>query len=188
MDAQTLLVTSNMALVIYIAKKYMNKGISFEDLVSAGNEGLVKAINMFDYINYSIEGFSEYIFTTIENYIKNEFREYNKHSKVLSFNDPIAYNKYGDDYKLSEIVGTDDEILFNDIINKMQISSVREALKTLSPMELKIIILRYGLDFQNRKTFTEIAHILGKSKSVISIQEKKALIKLRSFNSVVNLK
>lgn len=187
-DALTLLASSNMGLVKFIACKYLNRGLSFDDLVSAGNEALVRAINRFDYINRTIEGFSSYISVSIENGIKRECENYSKHSHVLSFDAPIGYGKHGDELKVEEIIGTDDEKLLNDVINGMKIEIVREALHCLTSKERQIILLRYGLDEQHRKTQGEIAKIFRTSKQNISLQEQKALMKMRHPRNTRKLK
>ncbi len=108
----------------------MLKNLTFEELQSAGNEGLLNAINKFDYNERAIEGFSSYISLAIENQMRMELRKYNKHSHVLSFEQPIGQTKYGDEMK-------------TDI--------VREALQCLTSREQQIILLRYGLDEVHKK-------------------------------------
>lgn len=115
-DALTLLTVCNQGLVVFIAKKFIDKGITFEELLSAGNEGLIRAINKFDYKERAIGGFSAYISMAIENQIKMELRKYNKHSSVLSLDHPIGFDKDGDELKLEDILGTDGDEMLNEII------------------------------------------------------------------------
>lgn len=187
-DAITLLIVSNGRLVNFFAKKYLGRGLTFEELQSAGNMGLFNAINKFDYNGRAIECFSSYISIAIENQMKMELRKYNKHSHVLSFDQPIAQNKDGDEMTIEDLVGTDSEQLIEDVISEIKIDIVREALQCLTSREKQIVLLRYGLDEVHKKTQDEIAKILGCSKDAIAKQEKKALIKMRHPRNTRKLK
>lgn len=187
-EALEVLMVCNGGLVGFFAKKYLGKGLTFEELQSAGNEGLINAINKFDYNERAIEGFSSYISIAIENQMKMELRKYKKHSHVLSFDQPIGQNKDGDELKIEDLVGTDAEQLIEDVISEMKIDIVREALQCLTSRERQIILLRYGLDDTHKKTQDEIAEIFGCSKSLIAKQEKKALIKMRHPRNTKKLK
>ncbi len=187
-DALTLLVTCNGGLVGFFAKKYLGKGLTFDELVSAGNEGLIKAINKFDYEEREIQGFRAYISVAIDNAMKYELRKYNKHSHVLSFEQPLGQNKDGDELTIEDIVGTDAEELIEDVISEMKIDIVREALKSLTSREQQIIFLRYGLDDVHRKTQAEVAEIFDCSTHTIAKQEQKALVKMRHPRNTRKLK
>lgn len=187
-DALELLVICNGGLVGFFAKKYLGKGLTFEELKSAGTEGLINAINKFDYNERAIEGFSSYVSIAIENQIRMELRKYNKHSHVLSFDQPIGQNKDGDEMTIEDLVGTDAEQLIEDVISEMKIDIVREALQCLTSRERQIILLRYGLDEAHKKTQDEIAEIFGCSKTTIANQEQKALIKMRHPRNTRKLK
>ena len=187
-DALTLLASSNMALVKYIAYKYLNRGLSFDELTSAGYEALVRAINVFNYIDYPIETFSTYLSRSIENGIRREFGNYNKHSHVLSFNAPLGYDKHGDEMTVEQIIGTEPEKLLNDVIDEMKIDVVKESLKCLTSRERQVILLRYGLDEQHRKNLVEIGKLLGISGEATRQIEKKALIKMRHPRNTRKLK
>ena len=187
-EALEILVICNAGLVTFFVKKYLGKGLTFEELQSAGNEGLIRAINKFDYREGPIETFSSYIATAIDNQIKNELRKYKKHSHVLSFDQPIGQNKDGDDMKIEDIVGTDSEQLIDNVISEMKIDIVRDALKCLTSREKQIILLRYGLDEAHKKTQDEVAEIFGCSQSYIARQEQKALIKMRHPRNTKKLK
>lgn len=178
--AASYLFESNIGLIKSIAKKYYNSSLTIEELESIGTEGLVKAINKFNYIDKPIEGFTSYIATSIENQILNEIKKNNRNIKTLSFETVIGYNKNGIELKLEDIIGTDSEKLLNDFINKMKLKALKEALHTLTLQELQIIMLKYGFEGE-RKTIIEISKILGKSRHTVSIQEKKALIKIRNL-------
>ena len=187
-EALEVLTICNGGLVGYFAKKYLGKGLTFEELQSAGNEGLINAINKFDYNERAIEGFSSYISIAIENQMKMELRRYNKHSHVLSFDQPIGQNKDGDEMRIEDLVGTDAEQLIEDVISEMKIDIVREALQCLTSREQQIILLRYGLDEVHKKTQDEVAEIFGCSKATIAKQEQKALVKMRHPRNTRKLK
>lgn len=187
-EALEILTICNGGLVGFFAKKYLGKGLTFEELQSAGTEGLINAINKFNYSEKSIEGFSSYISIAIENSIKNELRKYNKHSHVLSFEQPIGQNKDGDEMKIEDLIGTDAEQLIDEIISNMKIDIVREALQCLTSRERQIIFLRYGLDEVHRKTQEEVAEIFKCSIPTIAKQEQKALIKMRHPRNTRKLK
>lgn len=186
-DALEVLITHNSGLVVFWVKKYLGKGLTFEELQSAGNEGLLNAINKFDYIERSMEGFSSYISISIHNEIKMELRKYNKHSYVLSLNQPIGQNKDKDEIRIEDLVGSDEQLLKN-IIVEMKIDIIREALQYLTPREQQIILMRYGFDDEHKKTQDEIAKIFGCDRSTISKQEKKALVKMRHPSNMRKIK
>lgn len=187
-EALEILIICNSGLVRFFSKKYLGKGLTFEELQSAGNEGLINAINKFDYNERAIEGFSSYISIAIENQIRMELRKYHKHSHVLSFDQPIGQNKDGDEMKVEDLIGTDAEQLIEDVISEIKIDIVREALQCLTSREKQIILLRYGLDEVHKKTQDEIAEIFGCSKATIVRQEQKALIKMRHPRNTKRLK
>lgn len=187
-EALEVLMVCNGGLVVFFVKKYLGKGLTFDELKSAGDEGLLRAINKFDYKEREIEKFSSYISVAIENQIRIELKKYNKHSHVLSFDQPIGQNKDGDEMTIEELIGTDANQLIEDVISEMKIDIVREALQCLTSRERQIILLRYGLDDTHKKTQDEIAEIFGCSKSLIAKQEKKALIKMRHPRNTKKLK
>ena len=187
-DALTLLTVCNSSLVGFFVKKYIGKGLTFEELVSAGNEGLIRAINKFDYRERAIEAFSTYISLAIENQMKRELKKYNKHSRVESLEQPIGYNKDGDEMKIEDMIGTDGEELIQNVISEMKIDIVREALQSLTSREQQIILMRYGLDEAHKKTQEEVAEIFGCSKKTIIRQEQRALAKMRHPRNTRKLK
>lgn len=187
-DAIEVLMVCNGGLVGFFSKKYLGKGLTFDELKSAGNEGLLRAINKFDYKERKIEKFSSYISVAIENQIRIELKKYNKHSHVLSFDQPIGQNKDGDEMTIEDLIRTDADQLIEDVISEMKIDIVREALQCLTSREQQIILLRYGLDDTHKKTQAEIAEMLDCSKSVIAEQEQKALIKMRHPRNTKKLK
>lgn len=187
-DAIEVLVICNEELVVLFAKKYLGKGLTFDELKSAGYEGLMNAINKFNYNEIAIEVFTPYISTAIKNAMKNEFRKYYKHSHVLSLEQPIGHHKDGDEIRVEDLIGTDSEQLIEDIISEMKIDIVRESLKCLTSREQQIILLRYGLDDAHKKTQEEVAEIFECSPWTILRQEQKALIKMRHPRNTKKLK
>ena len=187
-EALKALVIYNGGLIGFFAGKYLNKGLTFDELQSAGNAGLINAINKFDYNEKAIEAFSSYISIAIENQIRYELRKYNKHTQVLSLEQPIGQNKDGDEMKIEDIVSTDAEQLIKDVISEMKIDIVRESLQCLTSREQQIILLRYGLDDVHKKTQEEVAEIFGCSRYKIAKQEQKALVKMRHPRNTKKLK
>lgn len=182
------LVECNEGLVRFLANKYKDKGLTYDELLSAGREGLLRAINKFDYFEKPIEGFSTYISVSIENQIRMELRKYNKHSHVLSFDEPIGQNKDGEEIKVEDLIGTDADELINNVISEIKSDIVREALQCLTSREQQIILLRYGLGDTYRKTQEEIAKMFGCSRAFISHKEQKALRKMRHPRNTGKLK
>lgn len=186
--ALEILIICNSGLVRLFAKKYQGSGLTYEELQSAGNMGLLNAINKFNYQENPIEVFSAYIAIWIEGQMKKDLKKYHKHSHVLSFDQPIGQNKDGDEMKIEDLVGTDAEQLIEDVISEMKIDIVREALQCLTSREQQIILLRYGLDEVHKKTQDEVAEIFGCSKATIAKQEQKALVKMRHPRNTRKLK
>jgi RNA polymerase sigma factor (sigma-70 family) len=124
-EALELLTECNIGLVVFFAKKYLGNGLTFEELQSAGSEGLIKAINKFNYNENSMKGFSSYISIAIENQIRYEFRKYNKHSHVLSFEQPLCQNIDGEEIKIEDLAGTDEDQLIEVVIDKIEIDNIR---------------------------------------------------------------
>lgn len=175
-------------LIKYIAQKYLDKGLTYEELVSAGIEGFFNGINKFNYIDNNINSFSSYVGTAIENSIRYELKKYRKHSHVLSFEQPIGQNDEGDELTLEDIIESDDEELIEDIISNMKNEIVRDALNCLTSREKQIILLRYGLDDEHSKTQEEVAQIFNCSQTMIVKQEQKALIKMRHPKNTKKIK
>lgn len=186
-EALILLINCNLGLVYYFVYRYLNQELSFDDLCSAGKEGLFKAINKFDYINHPVEKFSSYIAIAIDNQIKMELRSYNKHNHVLSFDQIIGKND-DDELKLEEIIGTDSKSLIVDVVNELRIDTIKEILQCLSPKERQIILLRYGFGKDKKRTLEEVATILGCSRQLVSKHEQKALTKMRRPGNIKKLK
>lgn len=178
-DSLNLLVLCNQGLVRFHATRYITSGVPMEDLISAGNEGLVRAINKFNYKENDIEKFSTYISTVIKNEIIKEIKYNIKHKQVLSFEDSIQTKKEGYDKKIKDIIGTDENELVNKVIEKEKLQIIKEVLSCLTRKERKIIILRFGLDQKDKKTQKEVAEIINCETSYVSFKENIALVKMR---------
>jgi len=187
-EALEALIICNGGLVNLLANKHRGKGLSFEELQSAGNLGLINAINKFNYKEREIEGFSTYISVAIENQMKKELAKFNKHTHVLSFNDPIGNNKDGEELKIEDLIGTDAEELVEEVMSEIKVDVVQKALQSLNSRERQIILLRYGLDEANKKTLDEVGEILGLTKQRVAQIEQKALIKMRHPRNTRKLK
>lgn len=188
-NALDTLLNEYKGLIVYILKKYLNRGLSYDELLSAGNFGLIKAINNIDY-NVENNNCAGYFYTYIEGYIKNEINQYKKHhDNAISFEQPIiTSSKDGDELKLEDILGTDSEETINEVIEEMKINVVKDALKCLTTREKQIILMRYGLDDAHKKTVEEVAKYFDCTTRTIYNQEQKALKKMRHPKNTKRLK
>ena len=176
-NARDPLITHNLRLVVYIAKKFESPAVNVEDLISIGTIGLIKAVNTFS-VERNIK-LATYASRCIENEILMFFRSAKKTAQDVSLNDPIDTDKDGNTLTLLDTIATDDHIL-EDIDLRMKVRQLYDAVKTrLSPREREIILLRYGLTGQRPLVQREIAKKLNISRSYVSRLEKKALQKLR---------
>ena len=173
------LVERNLRLVVYIAKKFENTGICVEDLISIGTIGLIKGINTFN-PEKKIK-LATYASRCIENEILMYLRRNNKIKLEVSIDEPLNVDWDGNELLLSDILGTDEDIIYRDMENEVEIRLLREALDRLSKRERQIICLRYGIGTKDgiEMTQKEVADLLGISQSYISRLEKKIMIRLK---------
>ena len=173
------LVERNLRLVVYIAKKFENTGIGIEDLISIGTIGLMKAINTFN-SDKKIK-LATYASRCIENEILMYLRRNNKTRMEVSIDEPLNVDWDGNELLLSDILGTDEDIIYRDLEDETEKSLLKHAISRLSPRERKIVELRYGLkDVDgNEMTQKEVADLLGISQSYISRLEKKIMKRLK---------
>ncbi len=186
-EAYDTLTIANMGLVGHFAKKYVGRGLSYEELKSAGCEGLINAINKFNYLENDINAFSTYLSVSIYHSMEVEIQKYQKHSHVLSIYQTIAHRKDGDEITIDDTLSTD-EVLDEELLDIVKNETIREVIETLTPKEQQVILLRYGFDAPTTKTQKEIANILGCTQQEINRQEHKALKKMRSKQNVSKLK
>lgn len=184
--ARATLIEHNLRLVVYIAKKFDNTGIGVEDLISIGTIGLIKAINTFNR-DKNIK-LATYASRCIENEILMYLRRNSKIRMEVSFDEPLNMDWDGNELLLSDILGTDEDIIYKDIETEVEVNLLRKALDELNPREKQIIKMRYGIDCNdgNELTQKEVADVLGISQSYISRLEKKIIQRLRkSIQKVV---
>ncbi len=177
--AKSMLIEHNLRLVVYIAKKFDNTGVGVEDLISIGTIGLIKAINSFD-SGKNIK-LATYASRCIENEILMYLRRNNKTRMEVSIDEPLNVDWDGNELLLSDILGTDEDIIYRDLENEAEKNMLMKAVNRLSERERTIIDLRYGLNSPdgNEMTQKEVADLLGISQSYISRLEKKIIKRLR---------
>ncbi|SJZ35723.1 RNA polymerase sporulation sigma factor SigE [Selenihalanaerobacter shriftii] len=175
---RSVLIERNLRLVVYIARKFENTRIDLEDLVSIGTIGLIKAVNTFD-VSKKIK-LATYASRCIENEILMYLRRNNKKRSEISFDEPLNVDWDGNELKLSDILGTDIDLIYKDIEEDIDRELLLQAMKVLTERERKIMILRFGLSKgKEEMTQKEVANILGISQSYISRLEKRIINKLQ---------
>lgn len=177
--ARDTLIEHNLRLVVYVAKRYDNStNCPLEDLISIGTIGLVKAINTFK-ADKNIK-LATYASRCIENEILMYLRKNNKIRYEISLDEPLNIDYDGNELLLGDIVGTDDDLVEQEMMKSDQRKLFYEALKDLNEREKEILILRYGLSNHDELTQKDVAKLLGISQSYISRLEKKIIKKLRN--------
>lgn len=178
-DAKKMLIEHNLRLVVYLAKKFENTGICVEDLISIGTIGLIKGINTFN-PEKKIK-LATYASRCIENEILMYLRRNNKVKLEVSFDEPLNVDWDGNELLLSDILGTEEDIIYRDIENEVEIGMLKSAVDKLMPREKEIICMRYGMGRKDGKEMTqkEVADQLGISQSYISRIEKKIILRLK---------
>ena len=177
-EARQILVERNLRLVVYIAKKFENTGIDFEDLISIGTIGLMKAINTFN-IDKNIK-LATYASRCIENEILMQLRRNTKIKNEVSIDEPLNKDGDGNELLLSDILGTDNDVTSRAIENEVDMSLLKVAISKLDSREKYIMKLRFGIEGGGKeKTQKEVADMLGISQSYISRLEKKIMNKMK---------
>ncbi|MBR4893111.1 MAG: RNA polymerase sporulation sigma factor SigE [Clostridia bacterium] len=175
--ARDAIIEHNLRLVVYIARKFENTGIYVEDLISIGTIGLIKAINTFD-VDKNIK-LATYASKCIENEILMYLRKTSGHKTEISIDEPLNVDWDGNELLLSDILGTDNDIIYKSLEDKVDKELLVEALSKLSRREQNIMNLRFGLINGSERTQKEVAETLGISQSYISRLEKKIISKLK---------
>ncbi len=178
-EAKNLLIEHNLRLVVYIAKKFDNTGVGVEDLISIGTIGLIKAINTFNPAkNIKL---ATYASRCIENEILMHLRRTSKTKLEVSIDEPLNVDWDGNELLLSDILGTEDDIISRDMESEVEKKLLRNAVDQLSGREKMIVELRFGYNKPegNEMTQKEVADLLGISQSYISRLEKKIMKRLR---------
>jgi len=178
-EMKSILVEHNLRLVVYIAKKFDNTGVGVEDLISIGTIGLIKAINTFN-PDKNIK-LATYASRCIENEILMYLRRNNKTKLEVSIDEPLNVDWDGNELLLSDILGTEEDVIYRNIEEEVDRKLLRKALAKLSDRERVIVDLRFGLgtDDGNERTQKEVADLLGISQSYISRLEKKIIKRLK---------
>lgn len=175
--AKNTLIEHNLRLVVYIAKKFENTGISLEDLSSIGTIGLIKAVNSFN--SEKAIKLATYASRCIENEILMYLRKTSNKRIDLSLDEPLSTDGEGNDLLLSDILGTDSDIIHREIESKFEREQLLCAVNNLKEREKIIIGMRFGILGNEEKTQKEVADIMGISQSYISRLERKIIKKLK---------
>ncbi|MDE6208370.1 MAG: RNA polymerase sporulation sigma factor SigE [Lachnospiraceae bacterium] len=178
-SARNTLIEHNLRLVVYIAKKFDNTGVGVEDLISIGTIGLIKAINTYNK-DKNIK-LATYASRCIENEILMHLRRVNKTKFEVSIDEPLNVDWDGNELLLSDVLGTDEDVVYKNIEDEVEIGLLNKAIEKLSGRERTIVNLRFGLNDPNGTEMTqkEVADLLGISQSYISRLEKKIIKRLK---------
>ena len=182
-EAKAILIEHNLRLVVYIAKKFDNTGVGVEDLISIGTIGLIKSINTYQ-PSKNIK-LATYASRCIENEILMYLRRNNKTKLEVSIDEPLNVDWDGNELLLSDILGTDEDVIYRDIENQVEKKLLKKALSKLNDREKLIVSMRYGLGGRDEEmTQKEVAELLGISQSYISRLEKKIMRQLKKEMNV----
>ncbi len=183
-DIRDRLIEHNLRLVVYIARRFENTGVDLDDLVSVGTIGLIKAVNSFN-ADKNIK-LATYASRCIENEILMHLRRTVKIKSEVSFEEPLNTDWEGNELMLSDVMGTDGDIVYKKIENGVESELLGVALTKLNDREREIMELRYGLGGGDEKTQKEVADMMGISQSYISRLEKKIIGRLKKeFSKMV---
>ncbi|SHK24781.1 RNA polymerase sporulation sigma factor SigE [Desulforamulus aeronauticus] len=176
-QVKSVLIERNLRLVVYIARKFENTGVGIEDLVSIGTIGLIKAVNTFD--PHKKIKLATYASRCIENEILMHLRRNNKTRSEVSFDEPLNIDWDGNELLLSDVLGTENDIIYKNLEEEVDKKLLHQALLKLSGRERRIMELRFGLNNGTEKTQKEVADMLGISQSYISRLEKRIIKRLK---------
>ena len=178
-DARATLIEHNLRLVVYIAKKFDNTGVGVEDLIYIGTIGLIKSVNTYN-PEKNIK-LATYASRCIENEILMYLRRNNKTKLEVSIDEPLNVDWDGNELLLSDILGTEEDVIYRDLESEVERKLLGKAIDKLSDRERTIINLRFGLNNKNGEEMIqkEVANLLGISQSYISRLEKKIMKRLK---------
>lgn len=176
-DAKKLLIERNLRLVVFIARRFENTGVNIEDLISIGTIGLIKAINTYRR-DKNIK-LATYASRCIENEILMYIRKIANQKNEVSLDEPINMDYDGNELLLSDILGTDEDVILRPMEDDVDLCLLRQAVKELPEREREIVTMRYGLDGRKELTQKEVAQILQISQSYISRLEKRIMQRLK---------
>ena len=175
--AKQLLIERNLRLVVYIARRFENTGINLEDLISIGTIGLIKAIGTYR-MDKNIR-LATYASRCIENEILMNIRKISNQKTEVSLDEPINLDGEGNELLLSDILGTEEDVVFRPMEDRVDLMVLRKALSELPEREKEIVFMRYGLEGRKELTQKEVAHRMGISQSYISRLEKRIMLRLK---------
>ena len=175
--AKQTLIEHNLRLVVYIARRFENTGVNLEDLISIGTIGLIKAISTYR-LDRKIR-LATYASRCIENEILMHIRKIAGQRSEVSLDEPINMDYDGNELLLSDILGTEEDLVMHRLEDAVDLKLLRQALRELPRREQEIITLRYGLGGQKELTQKEVARKMGISQSYISRLEKRIMQRLR---------
>lgn len=177
LSVKQILVERNLRLVVYIARRFENTKINIEDLISIGTIGLIKATNTFK-PEKNIK-LATYASRCIENEILMYLRKTNNQKMEISFDEPLNTDWDGNELLLSDLLGTDGDMVMRPIEEDVDRQLLMTALGKLSDREQEIIIMRFGIGGKEEKTQKEVADMMGISQSYISRLEKRIILRLK---------
>ena len=176
-EARNLLIERNLRLVVYIAKKFENAGVNVEDLISIGTIGLIKAVNTFKpekNINLAT-----YASRCIENELLMHLRRTTRLKSEVSLDEPLNVDWDGNELLLSDILGTENDVVYHRLEDEVNRSLLHSAMKKLTPREKELMEMRFGLKSGREMTQKEVADRMGISQSYISRLEKRIITRLQ---------
>ena len=175
--AKQQLVEHNLRLVVYIARRFENTGINLEDLISIGTIGLIKAIGTYR-LDKKIK-LATYASRCIENEILMYIRKTSNQKAEVSLDEPINMDCDGNELLLSDILGTEEDMILRPLEDDVDLCVLRQALRELPEREREIILMRFGLEGRKELTQKEVAQKMGISQSYISLLEKRIMQRLK---------
>ena len=176
-SAKNRLIERNLRLVVYIARRFENTGIHIEDLISIGTIGLIKAVGTYRR-DKNIK-LATYASRCIENEILMHIRKTSNQKTEISLDEPINTDWDGNELLLSDILGTDEDMILRPLEDEVDLQLLRQALDKLPQREQNIVTMRYGLRGKKERTQKEVADLMGISQSYISRLEKRIMERLR---------
>ena len=175
--AKQRLIERNLRLVVYIARRFESTGVNLEDLISIGTIGLIKAIGTYKR-DKNIK-LATYASRCIENEILMHIRKISGQKAEVSLDEPINMDAEGNELLLSDILGTDEDVVLRPLEDDVDLRLLRQALSELPQREKEIVVMRYGLEGRKELTQKEVAQKMGISQSYISRLEKRIMLRLR---------
>ncbi len=176
-SAKQKLIERNLRLVVFIARRFENTGVNLEDLISIGTIGLIKAVGTYR-MDKNIK-LATYASRCIENEILMHIRKIANQKAEISLDEPINMDYDGNELLLSDILGTDEDMILKPMEDDLDIRLLRQAVKELPAREREIVVMRFGLEGQQELTQKEVAQKMGISQSYISRLEKRIMLRLK---------